>query len=211
MFYYMKFDGILLDIDGTIWDTTKIAAAAWAAVIKKNNYNIKITAEILKKEFGKTMDVIADDLFSSVKSSKRKLLLEQCCEEEHSALRVNTEKIEYTGVCETIKKVVLTHDFFIVSNCQKGYIELVMDKTGIAPYISDYECFGNTKKGKADNIINIVQRNSITEPVYIGDTQGDCDACKEAGLPFIWAAYGFGTPDSYYASIKCFSEIENLV
>lgn len=207
----MKFDGIILDIDGTIWDTTKIVADAWTRAIKNNNCDIEITADILKSEFGKTMDIIADDLFPSIKNPERKLLLEQCCEEEQHALKINTKKIEYDGVSETIRRIASTHKIFIVSNCQKGYIELVMDKTGIKQYISDYECFGNTGKGKTDNIINIIRRNNITAPVYVGDTQGDCDACKAADIPFIWASYGFGKADSYYAVIKSFDEIENLI
>ena len=207
----MIFDGVILDIDGTIWNTTAIVADAWTKAIKNNNYDVKITTDILKREFGKTMDTIADDLFPSITGQKRKLLLEQCCAEEQRALKINTEKIEYDGVSETIKRIASTHKIFIVSNCQKGYIELAMDKTGTAPCISDYECFGNTGKGKADNIINIIQRNNIASPVYVGDTQGDCDACEEAGIPFIWASYGFGEVDSYYAVIKSFDEIEKLI
>ncbi|MFA6857685.1 MAG: HAD-IA family hydrolase [Treponema sp.] len=207
----MKFDGVILDIDGTIWNTTEIVADAWNKAIECSHYNIKITADILKNEFGKTMEKIADDLFPFIKGSERSLLLKKCCAEEQHALRLNTKKIEYTGVFETIKKIAETHRIFIVSNCQKGYIELVMDKVGITPFISDYECFGNTGKGKSFNIVDIIRRNGIADPVYVGDTQGDSDACKEAGVPFIWASYGFGKPVSYYAAVKSFCEIENLI
>jgi phosphoglycolate phosphatase len=207
----MKFDGIILDVDGTLWNTTEIVAGAWAETVKKNQYDIKITADILKSEFGKTMDVIADDLFSSLNAGQRKFLLKECCKAEQNALRANTKRIEYEGVSATIKKISSEHNFFIVSNCQKGYIELVMNRIGITSYIKDYECFGNTGRGKAENIIDLIRRNGIGKPVYVGDTQGDCDACKEAGIPFIWASYGFGKADSYYASIKSFSEIEYIV
>ena len=31
----------------------------------------------------------------------------------------------------------------------------------------------------------------------MGDTQGDADACREAGVPFVFAEYGFGdVPDA---------------
>ncbi|MCK9171506.1 MAG: HAD-IA family hydrolase [Treponema sp.] len=207
----MKFDGVILDIDGTIWNTTEIVAAAWNKAIKSCHYNTEVTADILKKEFGKTMEIIADDLFPFINSSEKKLLFKKCYEEEQRALRKNTKKIEYAGVFETIKKSAATHRIFIVSNCQKGYIELVMDKIGITSFISDYECFGNTGKGKCFNMLDVIRRNSIANPVYIGDTQGDSDACKEAGVPFIWASYGFGKPDSYYAAVKSFSDIEYLI
>ena len=32
----------------------------------------------------------------------------------------------------------------------------------------------------------------------------------EAGVPFIWATYGFGTPDGYVAKIDSFSDLLNL-
>jgi phosphoglycolate phosphatase len=208
----MTFDGIILDIDGTIWDTTELVADAWNEVIVNGNYNIQpVTAAILKQEFGKTMDVIAADLFYSVREDERAKLLTECCKTEQRFIKNNNKSITYDGVPETIRRLSLSHKIYIVSNCQKGYIEIVMEKVGIAEYISDYECFGNTGKEKAENIKSIVERNSINHPVYIGDTQGDCEACRTAGIPFIWASYGFGTACCYYAKIKSFSEIEKYI
>jgi len=208
----MKFDGIILDIDGTIWNTTEIVADAWNEVIENGNYGIQpVTAGILKKEFGKTMDVIASDLFYSIKEDERAKLLTECCENEQRAIKNSRKSITYEGVLETIRHISQSRSIYIVSNCQKGYIEIVMEKTGIAEYISDYECFGNTGKDKAENIKCIVTRNGINHPVYVGDTQGDCDACRTAGVPFIWASYGFGTAGFYYAKIKSFNEIEKFI
>ena len=41
-------------------------------------------------------------------------------------------------------------NIYVVSNCQKGYIELMLEKTGMSEYITDFECYGNTGSGKAD-------------------------------------------------------------
>ena len=59
----------------------------------------------------------------------------------------------------------------------------------------------------------ITERNQLKKPVYVGDTQGDFEACQKAEVPFIWAAYGFGRPDSndYYAKIESFTELEELL
>ena len=38
-----------------------------------------------------------------------------------------------------------------------------------------------------------MSEHGITDAVYIGDTQGDADACKEADVPFVFAEYGFGS------------------
>ncbi len=59
-----KFDGIILDIDGTIWNTTGIISVAWNRAIDISGLNArKVNAQMLQAEFGKTMEVIAQDLW----------------------------------------------------------------------------------------------------------------------------------------------------
>ena len=82
-----------------------------------------------------------------------------------------------------------------MSNCQSGYIELFMEKTGCASYVTDHLCPGDTGLLKADNIRRIVDGHGLKYPVYVGDTVMDRDACLAADCPFVFAAYGFGTID----------------
>lgn len=207
-----KFDAIILDIDGTIWNTTQIVADAWNKAIKNLGFNQnQLTAKILQSEFGKTMDTIANDLWPSLTNKEKSSLLKECCNQEHIAILQNTKSISYPKVVETIKKLSSTINFYIVSNCQDGYIELTMQKTGLTPFIKDFECFGRTKKDKAENILLIKNRNNLKNPIYVGDTQGDCDACKKANVPFIFAAYGFGKANSYFAKINSFEELVNFI
>lgn len=57
------FNGIILDIDGTIWNTTGIVAVAWNKAIEMSGLKAKkVNAQVLQQEFGKTMDTIASDL-----------------------------------------------------------------------------------------------------------------------------------------------------
>ena len=192
----MRFDSIILDVDGTIWDTTPIVAKAWNKAIEKLYPQVpRVTADTLKGQFGKTMDVIGRNLFEELTAEEQKKLLDQCCIEEQVALEENQENITYSGVVETIRALAAKVPVFIVSNCQAGYIELVIKKLGIADCITDFECFGNNGLPKDKNIRLVVERNGLKAPVYVGDTQGDFDACKLAGVPFIWAEYGFGKVD----------------
>ena len=210
----MRFDGLILDVDGTIWNTTGIVAEAWNKTIDTFFPQVPhVNAEILKGQFGKTMDVIADNLFGVLSAEDKKILMEKCCIYEQKALLENTKNITYEGVIETLKKLSSIIPIFIVSNCQSGYIELVIEKNKITPLIKDFECFGNTGKSKAENIKLVASRNGLKSPVYVGDTQGDYEACKEAGVPFIWAAYGFGKPEdnNYYAKIDSFTQLESLL
>ena len=69
--------------------------------------------------------------------------------------------------------------------------------SGIGPYIRDHLCFGETGTPKSETIRALMERNGLKDVVYVGDTQGDADACREAGVPFVFAEYGFGdVPDA---------------
>ena len=207
-----KFDGIILDIDGTIWNTTGVVAVAWNRAIEQSSLPAKkVVAEILQKEFGKTMDVIAQDLWPNVSMSERPALLESCCKEEQIELEKTSWDLCYPSVVETVKKLSELYNFYVVSNCQSGYIEIMLKKTGLEKYIKDFECFGRTGKGKAENLIILKTRNNLHNPLYVGDTQTDCDSCIQAGIPFVWASYGFGTANSYYAKITTFSDLFQIL
>ena len=58
-----------------------------------------------------------------------------------------------------------------------------------------------------------MERNCLKNPVYVGDTQGDYEACQKAGVPFIFAEYGFGATkdNNYYGKISSFMELKKLV
>ena len=182
----MYTDGIIFDVDGTLWDSTPIVAEAWTqAVLECGIKDRIVTAGELKQLFGKTMSVIAASLFPEASKEVQEIILEKCCVYEEEALEENQQDICYPDVREVIKQLAKTYDLYIVSNCQCGYIEQFLRKTQLEAYIKDIECFGN----------------SLKAPVYIGDTKGDCDASKEAGVPFIFASYGFGNVTEYAAKI----------
>lgn len=206
----MNIDSLILDIDGTIWNTTNIVAEAWNIAIDELFPQVPhVSGKILQGQFGKTMKVIADNLFCGLNDDEKQQLMNECCNQEQKALHFNNKNITYPNVVETIKALSEKVPIFIVSNCQKGYIEVVIEKNKIEPYIKDSECYGNNGKNKDENITLICERNNLHSPVYVGDTQGDYDACKKAGIKFIWASYGFGKPndDNYFAKIDDFSEL----
>ena len=153
---------MILDVDGTLWDTTGVVAEAWMQAASELMIppDTPITADRLKQEFGKPILTLSQNY----------------------------------AVC-------------IVSNCQKGYIELFLKKTGLENAITDFECFGNTGLSKGENIRLLMERAQITDAVYVGDTKGDADACTFAGIPFIFAEYGFGSPTHYAHKITRFPEL----
>ncbi len=201
----MAFDGIILDVDGTLWDSRYVVADAWNRGAESCGADVRVTPEKLKELFGKTMDEIAQELMPDYEPGLRADILKKSIEFEDEVLKENEEDITYNGVIETLYTL---HDMgaklAIVSNCQEGYIELFMEKNGVSQLICDTECFGHTGRGKADNIRAVVERNGFKKPVYVGDTEGDMIASREAGVPFAWASYGFGDskPEGAIASFS---------
>lgn len=189
-------DSIIFDVDGTLWDSTHVIAAAWDNLVKeKYDPNITITSEVLKSHFGKTLPNIARDLFVNASEEKQLSLIEECCEAEHQAL-LATPPAVYDGLEDALKVLSPKYDLYIVSNCQAGYIEVFLEATKLGGFFKDHLCPGDTGREKADNIKEIIARNHLKSPVYVGDTLGDWNATKDAGIPFVFASYGFGSVEN---------------
>ena len=207
----MKTDGIILDIDGTLWNSTPIVAEAWNEIIeKRDDIPFRFTAKQLTQLFGRPLPVIADMVFPFLEEKERYDLINECCEREHELLRASTQNILYPGVAETMKALCKKIPLFIVSNCQAGYIELFLEKTGLADCITDSECPGGTGLSKGPNIRLVAARNHLQNPVYVGDIDGDRQASEEAGVKFCHASYGFGEVERKDYVIKEFSDLMTL-
>lgn len=207
----MKFDGIIFDLDGTLWDSTAEVAKTWTSVIAKYNLNRKeVTVEDLKPCMGKLLDEIASILLPELDPKKQMQVIKECCEYENEYLGEYGATL-YDKLEDTLKELSKNHKLFIVSNCQDGYIECFFKAHKLDKYFIDYECPGRTGLPKGENIKLIVERNNLKNPVYVGDTQGDANAAKLANVPFIFAKYGFGNIDEFFNSIESFDELLEII
>ena len=191
----MKLESLIFDIDGTLWDSRALVAEGYNIQLRAEGYDhLCVTAEDLKPLFGKVMTEIADAILEEVPAAERYALMERCMETENRYLAENECRIGYAGVKETLEELAKDYRLFIVSNAQCGYPELCMEKLGIGHLIEGHLCFGDTGTEKGQTILELMRRHNIQSAAYIGDTQGDFEATVVADIPFIWAAYGFGSP-----------------
>ena len=206
----MKTDGIIFDVDGTLWDATEQITEAYTVILQQEHIEHKvITAEILSSVMGLMNEDIAARLFPELSYEKRMHLIERCCAFECDYLRKHGGRL-YPQALEVLKKLSARYPLYIVSNCQDGYIEAMFDVHGLQTYFRDYECSGRTGKPKYENLNMIKERNHLQQPVYIGDTKTDQISCEKAGIPFVYAAFGFGEATAYAARVNSFAELEQL-
>ena len=204
----MQAESIILDVDGTLWDSTELVAKSWNRAIRDIGIShIDVTADQLKTLFGRTMKEIADVVLEDCSEEEKEKVMDLCCQYEHEDLENDECNMLHPNVKETIIELSKTHRVFIVSNCQSGYIEMFLRKTNLGAYVTDIECFGNTGKGKGENIRLIMERNHSESACYVGDIRGDYEASCQAGVPFVFAEYGFGNVPESKWKIKDFSEL----
>ncbi len=207
----MTQEAIIFDIDGTLWDSRALVAEGYNRQLRAEGLeHLCVTAETLKPLFGRVMTQIADVILSSIPVERRYALMERCMRTENAYLLENECHIGYPGVRQTMEKLRENHRLFIVSNSQRGYPELCVRKLGLTELIEGHLCFGDTGTGKGQTLLRLMRERSISSAVYVGDTQGDYEATLEAGIPFIWASYGFGTPAAYDARVDSFEQLLNL-
>lgn len=204
-------EAIIFDVDGTLWDAKDEIVYSWNIAIKEHGgVDRVLTSDMITPELGKPMCEIMEDLFPELTEEERDSLAEDLYRVENKWIET-APCIIYEGISETIRELGRKYSLMIVSNCQSGYIEAFLKNTGLGEFFLDYTCPGDTGRLKGENIRLIMERNGIHEAVYVGDTQGDADACQIAGIPMIFAAYGFGEVEGDYPRIYRFPELLDLL
>ncbi len=204
----MQFESIIFDVDGTLWDSRELLADAYNAQLRSEGLPAEVTAEKLCPLFGKTMTRIADGLFTDIPAPERYGLMDRCIEQMDSHLeQFAGPDMGYPELLPTMQVLAKNHRLFIVSNGQKGYPQLAAKKLCIDHLISGYLSFGDTGTSKGQTILRLMAEHGITSAVYVGDTQGDLEACREAGIPLIWTSFGFGEPEEYWAKAEHLADL----
>ena len=165
-----------------------------------------VTREMLIKLMGKTLDKIiqvivpaaADDVnfFQTLDRNEREMMPEL-------GGRL------YPGVSETIHELSDHYRLFMISNCSSHGLPNFLRYTGLETYITLSN--GDTNLDKAGNIEMMVKRHGLKRPIYVGDTQGDFDACEKACIDFAFASYGFGTVSNPPHTLTKFSDLPDIL
>ncbi len=136
-----------------------------------------------------------------MKKSRWSFILASCQQEKVDLLR-------YVGILyPQLEETLLSLSKKIV---RRATLKTFYAYHKLEKYFLDFENPGRTGLSKGENIQLIMERNHIKNAVYVGDTQGDMVSAKFAGIPFIFASYGFGKPEEYDYIIEKPIDLLNL-
>lgn len=206
----MKFEMIIFDLDGTLWETEKITYKTANAVLKKKIENKEITMETIKDTMGCTFEETAEMYMPYFEKEKREKILDEMLSLNAKILAEFGGNV-YKNLETTLSNLKNNYKLAIVSNCADGYIESFLSSAKLENYFVDYMAAAKYKVSKAEAIKRVMTRNSINDAIYIGDTSRDYEASRLANIDFIQAKYGFGEDLKTEYSIDDIVELPELL
>lgn len=202
-----RFDSIIFDLDGTLWDAAATCAKAWnKALIELELTGRVITAENIRSVTGMPFDSCVQTLFSDFGSIEIEALSVRIDFHENQLLTQQGGHL-YAGVSEGLKRLSSQYELFIVSNCQSWYLQLFLEQSGLRSYFVAATCHGDCGVDKSAMITAMRNEHALSNPLYVGDTMGDQVATLHAGVGFGFASYGYGNSDSATVVFQSFGQL----
>lgn len=201
-------DALIFDMDGTMWDAVDTYAEIWNMAFEREGIERRITRDDLLALIGTPID---DIMRHFVPADRVEHLLRVIAELVVTQLPRLGGKL-YEGVQKGVATLAQHYKLFMLSNCDELELPIFVRYAGIESHITDTIAYGNTRLRKAENMRLLAEKYHLQHPVYIGDTDGDCNEAHRAGVPFVWMSYGFGTTDKAQLQFDHFSDfVEHFV
>lgn len=205
-----EIDSIGFDLDGTLWDALAPVMWSWQAAVRDLPDIPRVPTEAeIRGVMGLPPLGIAKTLFPYLTDARAMEVFARMTEVEIDHVARVGGRL-YDGLEETLQYLSEKYTLYIVSNCQKGYIEAFLHHHGLEKYFADHENAENTGLTKGENIRLVMQRQGLRRTVYVGDTAGDRQAAADAGVPFIFASYGFGRAEAPEAVIESIHDLKKM-
>ena len=206
----MKYEAVIFDLDGTLWDASVSALKAWQQTVRDHFPGMKeMSMEDVTACMGMSKAKITD-YYRGLYGDAAEAVVTRCMDDEAEIIG-NLGADIFEGLEDALKRLSESHTLCIVSNCQLGYIESFYKVSGLEAYFKDYLSQGHTGLSKAENIQIICERNGFKSAAYVGDTCYDEEAARGAGCDFIFAAYGFGEAKAPYAVVHSPTELAEFI
>lgn len=201
-----KPDSLIFDMDGTLWDNVDSYTIVWNKGLEEKGYSRRVTREDLLGLMGKEARVMLQTLIPEASESAQDELFDEVIR-QYQLLVPDMKPRIYEGVYEGLEKLSKKYPLFLLSNCEEGGLVNFMNYTRTTHLITDYMEHGQNLQPKSVNMRLLKERNNLSHPVYIGDTDSDSKASADAGVPFVFMTYGFGNTENYALKFDSFPEL----
>ena len=198
-------DAIVFDLDGTLWDAAAASTYGWNLALAEMGLSLRVDDDGIRSvsgnPFPRCVEILLPEL-SPVPESTLRLV------EDYE--RVGIEALAgvlYEGVAEGLRELAAAYPLFLVSNCPDWYAEAFFRVTGLAECFTGWDCHGSSGVGKSRMLLNMRERYHLANAVYVGDTQGDRSAAREADMVFVFVRYGFGKAVQASLAFDTFEEL----
>lgn len=186
-----KFDSIIFDMDGTLWDAVDSYCAVWNRTIDEFGLSI---GHIDRPGLQKLVGIPVAEIFTNIidKIADEAAFIKALTANEAAMMPVLGGQL-YPGVRSTLEELSKTTRLFMVSNCDASGLPNFYAYTGLGDLFTAGLSYGETKAEKDVNIRRLIEEYDLKSPLYVGDVENDCLFSHLAGVPFAWASYGFGS------------------
>lgn len=202
-------DSLIFDMDGTLWDAVDSYCAVWIATARELGLRLDVGHDRLVPLMGRPLESIYREIVGDACDSPTRFMEALARNEERMMPRLGGRL--YPGVGTTLRAL---RDrgvrLFMISNCSATGLDTFLSYTGLRPYFTDWLSMGATGADKDVNIRTLVQRYNLERVAYVGDVQRDADHAHAAGVPIIWARYGFGRVSDADYTIHTFADLLEL-
>lgn len=191
-----KPDSLIFDMDGTLWDAVDTYAESWNLIFQKLDIQRTIKRDELLHVIGMDGKKLTRVMLPEFDAEKGMEIYNAVNQVRREILPTSGGNM-YNGVTEGLEQLAGKYKLFVLSNCAVGIIPLFLTWAGINELITDSMAYGTNQMPKNHNMRLLMNKHNLQNPVYIGDTNGDAEQTRLAGIPFVFVSYGFGNTDDY--------------
>ena len=202
-------NGIIFDLDGTLWDATGTLVIGWNQVFAEHNFPA-VTKEYVASYMGKTSKQIAAGVFPFLPIEEAFPIMKEAGRKGREAIAVHGAEL-FPREREILEELSKNYVLCILTNSSAGYVDLLFEVTGFRDLFTDSISHGENGLNKTENIRILMERNQLDAAAYIGDTRDDQIYSEAVPVPFIFAAYGHGQALDPAYTINTFSELPQVV
>lgn len=214
---YLFFDSIIFDLDGTVFQTDKLAIPAFENTFKQladEGYELgyEPTHDDMLAVIGLTLDDIWENLIPGqtdevyIKASKYLL------ENELNGIKDGYGAL-YPNVVETLIELKnLGYKLFIASNGLEDYVNNVLSSFRIDHLFEAVYSAGEYKTGTKIELVNkLISDFDIKKAVMVGDRSSDVEAGKANGLFVIGCNFGFSSDGELRGADEIITNFEQII